>query len=283
MCTAAGAKPSAVPIKISAPLGFVAGAMGALCGVGGGVLILPALRYATRMTQHQISGTSLLAVTLASVVGAGSYLQQGTADIPVAVCLASTAMASAGLGVCVGTMLSSAQLTRIVGCALLVATPLVAFKSQLREFKPSSDEKTETTPTGHSWDDSDLSWTKLTNCAIANSNFLIAGCFTGFASGLLGLGGGIVMTTYMALGTDMSQHQVVATSLVAMVPTGIAASAFHLRQGSVQVRTAGALAASCAIGMGLTSTFITKQMDEENLRYIFGALLGICSTNMILS
>ena len=45
--------------------------------------------------------------------------------------------------------------------------------------------------------------------------------FGGFAAGLLGVGGGILMTTYMSLFSDMDQISAVGTSLVAIVPIGL--------------------------------------------------------------
>ena len=167
-----------MPYRVSVPTGFVAGALGALCGVGGGVLILPALRYTTRLSQHAISGTSLFAVTAASVVGATSYTAQGTANLPVAACLASTAIVSAGVGVRAGAMLRNKTLTRVVGAALLCASPLIAFKSNIQN---SSQSITKTTmPRGDA--------VTAQEFLERNGHFLAAGVATGFASGLLGLG-----------------------------------------------------------------------------------------------
>ena len=52
-------------------------------------------------------------------------------------------------------------------------------------------------------------------------DFLLLGIFGGTASGLLGIGGGLVMTSYMAAFTDIPQLTAVATSLAAIVPTGV--------------------------------------------------------------
>ena len=48
--------------------------------------------------QHIISGTSLVGVALAATVGATSYMSQGVANLPVACCLASTSVLTAGSG-----------------------------------------------------------------------------------------------------------------------------------------------------------------------------------------
>jgi len=288
-------------------LGFVAGGMGALCGVGGGILIIPALKQMTTLSQHVISGTSLFSVTLAATVGAASYASFGAANLPVALCLSSTSILTAGLGVKAGKMMSDRSLTRVVGFSLLVAAPLIAFKHMLRSDRSSDQEEEARALETHKQQQIRAEAPQGSMAAVlrdlsvyssvpfpetssemkaflqGNWNFLAAGCAVGFTSGLLGLGGAIVMTTYMALGTDMSQHDVVATSLVAMVPTGLSASFFHIRAGNVKLRAAGMLAAGCASGMFVTSQFVTMQLDQQQLRYIFAAMLAGSSVKMILA
>lgn len=278
--------------------------MGALCGVGGGILIIPALKHMTKLSQHIISGTSLFSVTLAATVGAASYASFGVANLPVAFCLSSTSILTAGLGVRAGKMLSDRSLTRVVGFSLLLVSPLIAFKHLLRKDHSNDEQETAEAlrkprlepgkpPQGsvamvlrelstYSSVPFPETPTEMANFLHGNWNFLAAGCAVGFTSGLLGLGGAIVMTTYMALGTDMSQHDVVATSLVAMVPTGLSASFFHVRAGNVRLRAAGILAMGCATGMYVTSQFVTMALPEQQLRYIFAAVLAGSSANMIL-
>ena len=48
------------------------------------------------------------------------------------------------------------------------------------------------------------------------------GCATGFASGAFGIGGGVVMTAALGTACGMAQVEAVATSLCAIVPTGLA-------------------------------------------------------------
>ena len=65
------------------------------------------------------------------------------------------------------------------------------------------------------------------------------------------------------------------------VPTGIAASIFHIRAGNVKARASGVLALTCATGMFVTSTYVTMALPEDHLRYIFATMLGLCSLRMI--
>ena len=67
---------------VSLPTGTVAGCLGGMCGVGGGVIIMPALRTFTDLSPHLIAGTSLFSVSLAASVGAMSYEEQGIGNLP---------------------------------------------------------------------------------------------------------------------------------------------------------------------------------------------------------
>jgi uncharacterized protein len=59
------------------PIGFVAGAFGALFGVGGGIVIVPLLLYLLAFDQRRASATSLAAILISSVAGAVTYAFHG--------------------------------------------------------------------------------------------------------------------------------------------------------------------------------------------------------------
>ena len=71
-------------------LGLGVGALSGLIGIGGGVLITPALIYFFGFSQHDAQGTTLaLLVPPIGILGAWTYFQQGYVDIKVAllICL----------------------------------------------------------------------------------------------------------------------------------------------------------------------------------------------------
>lgn len=76
------------------------------------------------------------------------------------------------------------------------------------------------------------------------------GLLAGVLSGLLGIGGGLVFSPLLLL-LGLEPHQALATSTLAIVPTTLAGSAVHLRNGSLPLRQGMVLAgtaACCAIG-----------------------------------
>ena len=71
-------------------LGLGVGALSGLIGIGGGVLITPALIYLFGFSQHDAQGTTLaLLVPPIGILGAWTYFQQGYVDVKVAllICL----------------------------------------------------------------------------------------------------------------------------------------------------------------------------------------------------
>ena len=124
-----GSKKNIPPVlAVGVPVGFVSGMMGALCGVGGGLLIIPVLKTFSKLSMHQITATSLCSISIASIFAAGSYVSQGTADVPVASVLAMSAILSAKAGAKLNHKLPAKTLSRLLGAGMLLAVPLVLLK-----------------------------------------------------------------------------------------------------------------------------------------------------------
>ena len=63
-------------ILIALAIGLAAGVLSGLVGVGGGIIMVPALVFALNYTQHQAQGTSLAVLTLPVVIMASIYYYQ---------------------------------------------------------------------------------------------------------------------------------------------------------------------------------------------------------------
>lgn len=101
-------------------LGAAAGAFSGLVGIGGGVVIVPALVFLFGMPQHQAQGTTLaLLVPPIGLLAAWTYYRQGYVDLRVAslVCLGFFIGRLFGAKFAVG--LSNRMLQRIFGAALI--------------------------------------------------------------------------------------------------------------------------------------------------------------------
>lgn len=100
------------------------------------------------------------------------------------------------------------------------------------------------------------------------------GSLAGFASGMLGIGGGTVVTPLLALVTGAPQQVVLGTSLVAMVVPSVVGLAQHQRLGNVDWRMAAALALGTTVGSYVGSNFAVNAPA--------GVLEGLFAAGMLL-
>jgi hypothetical protein len=105
---------------------------------------------------------------------------------------------------------------------------------------------------------------------------LLLGVLAGLFSGLIGLGGGIIIVPALVLLFGMTQHQAQGTTLALLVPPiGLLAAWVYYRQGYVNLKVAAIICAGFVLGSFIGARFATGLSDEV-LQKVFGvALLGI--------
>jgi uncharacterized membrane protein YfcA len=102
-------------------LGFVAGALSGLIGIGGGVVIVPALVFLFGFSQHKAEGTTLaLLVPPVGVLAVLPYFKQGFVDIRSAAFMCLGFLFGGLIGGHLATGLSNMVLQRVFAIALLM-------------------------------------------------------------------------------------------------------------------------------------------------------------------
>jgi uncharacterized membrane protein YfcA len=111
-------------------LGVAAGIFSGLIGIGGGIIIIPALVFFFGLSQHQAQGTTLaLLVPPIGLLAAWSYYTQGYVNIKIAAFVCLGFFAGGYLGARVAAGLSDLLLQKVFGTALLlIALKLLFFK-----------------------------------------------------------------------------------------------------------------------------------------------------------
>jgi uncharacterized membrane protein YfcA len=94
----------------------------------------------------------------------------------------------------------------------------------------------------------------------------------GVLSGLLGVGGGVVMVPLLVLRAGYAQREAHAVSLGAIIPISIAGIATYGVAGEVRWWQALALAAGSIVGAPLGAALLAR-MDERLLKIVFGGFL----------
>lgn len=101
-------------------VGACSGLLGALCGVGGGIVMVPAFVYLLQLDQKTAVATSLAVIVSIALVATFKNAQSQLVDWRVFAATASGAMVAAYFGSDLMKHLSNAQLTRIFGTVLIV-------------------------------------------------------------------------------------------------------------------------------------------------------------------
>jgi len=102
-------------------LGILAGTLSGLIGIGGGIIIVPALVFLFGFSQHSAQGTTLaLLVPPIGILAAWTYYKQGYVDMKVAGFICLGFLLGGLLGARFATGLSNVMLERIFGISLLL-------------------------------------------------------------------------------------------------------------------------------------------------------------------
>lgn len=111
--------------------------------------------------------------------------------------------------------------------------------------------------------------------------YLFLGLIAGAFSGLIGIGGAIIIIPSLVLLFGLSQHTAQGTTLALMVPPiGLLAAWTYYKQGFVDFKIAGLICLGFFIG-GLVGAKFATDIPENILRKIFGVVLLAASLRMI--
>ena len=113
-------------------------------------------------------------------------------------------------------------------------------------------------------------------------SLVLIGVLAGILSGLVGVGGGVIMVPLLVLLLGFNQHQAQGTSLaVLVVPvTAVAVYTYH-KEGFIDWRYVGIIALFFVIG-GYFGSKIAVNLDQKMLKKVFGFILLLIAGKMLL-
>jgi len=116
-----------------------------------------------------------------------------------------------------------------------------------------------------------LEWTLL----------LLLGLGVGTLSGLIGIGGGVLITPALIYWFGFSQHDAQGTTLALLVPPiGLLGAWTYFQQGFVDVRAASLICLGFVFG-GLLGAKFAVNLPEQFLRQVFGAAMILLGIKMV--
>jgi uncharacterized membrane protein YfcA len=107
--------------------------------------------------------------------------------------------------------------------------------------------------------------------------FAIA-CVCGVASGMFGVGGGVLLVPLLGLLFAFTQHRAQGTSLVALIPpTGVLALLAYSKEGFVSWKTGLLLIPGVFLG-GIAGGKLAKRIEPRRMRQVFAGILVLLGT-----
>jgi uncharacterized membrane protein YfcA len=240
-------------------LGFFAGLLGALTGIGGGVLLTPVLALHFGIPIRQAIGTSLVAVITTSAASSSVHLQRHTTDIRLGMTLElATALGAAVMAYLVGYFNRNLLEGLFAGFLLYSSVIILLRGGKVKdEEAPSFDNDGNTVIPAY----------EPKRYPLGLGASLIAGGL----SGLLGIGGGPIKVPVMFLFMNVPLMVATATSNFMVGVTAAASAIVYYRRGDILVE----LAAPLAVGVFLGSLLGARVAPRIRTKYVVYLLVTI--------
>lgn len=112
---------------------------------------------------------------------------------------------------------------------------------------------------------------------------VIIGLGTGVVSGIMGIGGGVIIVPALVYFVGFSQHEATGTSLAILLPpVGLGAVLEYYRHGNVDIRSALIVALALFIGAWISSS-VANRVSDTFMRLAFGVFVTTMGVLIILN
>ncbi len=250
--------------------GFLIAIVASLTGIGGGIFIVPVLTLLYEFVPANAVGTSLTTIIFTAIAAALNYAKQRRIYWRTGLVLATITVPGAYLGAWLTTQLQPKDLGLIFGFFLLaVGVYIMVDLNNLRRSKSQGEGQRQKS-------DSELFRSGKTIAVGAGLSF-----FGGLASGLLGIGGGLLVVPIMTFAMGMSIHLATATSMFTMIFTSVSGVVQHYQASHINFETALLLAFGAVFGAQV-GAYTSKRISSKNLRRVFGIVVIVSGINMLL-
>ena len=260
------------------------GFLGALLGLGGGVIMVPLLVFILDIPIHIAAGASIVAVVATSSVSASVYVRDEITNMRLGMFLemATTLGAVTGASIMVG--ISESVLQIIFALSLLYAAVIMWYqmRNSGRSWVPmENDWLANRLNLGSSYFDSARNETIDYGVSRSMPTFVIS-YVAGVISGLLGIGGGGVKVPAMNVISSVPMKAAVATSNFMIGVTAAASALVYIRNGFCDGFTTAPVVIGTLVGSFIGAK-VAIQVRGVVLKKIFIVILLILGVRMLAS
>jgi uncharacterized membrane protein YfcA len=272
---------------------FIAGMLGALTGLGGGVVIVPLLSLVFGVDIRYAIGASLVSVIATSSGAAAAYLREGYSNMRVGMFLEVATTIGALSGAFVAGYVSTSAIAVIFGVVLLYSayTSLREHRQAVKELPP--DKLARWLKFDGSYpaaaQDGSRKVTPADGSGVERQPYHVRNVPAGFSlmylagvlSGLLGIGSGAVKVLAMDQAMKIPFKVSTTTSNFMIGVTAAASAGIYLRRGYIDPGLALPVTLGVLAG-ALLGARILPGAKVRTLRIVFGTVIAALGVQMIL-
>jgi uncharacterized membrane protein YfcA len=226
-------------------IGIVAGVLSGLFGVGGGIVMTPGLDALVPVTPIAAIATPLPVIFPTSITGAITYTRAGQTDRRAALLMAPTGLIGSAVGA-IATQWIDPTLLLLVTAALLGWQSIGIIRGRGPRADVDRDE-----------------------VVVGAATFAAIGLMAGVVSGLLGIGGGLVMVPLLAGWCHMPLKRALGTSLLTIPALVIPGTIVHAALGHIDWWAALYLTIGAVPGARI-GAMLALGTAERTLRLVVG-------------
>lgn len=245
-------------------IGILAGVMAGMFGIGGGVVMVPAMIVFLGFSIVEANGTSLAALMMpVGIFAVLEYYKNKYVDLKLAAIFAFGLLLGVLFGAKFAIALPSDILKQFYGVFLLYVS------WRFFEFKVEKKDKPEIKA-----DEEE----KIFNFLI----LILIGILAGVLSGMFGIGGGLVMVPMMVTLMKINTKKAVGTSLAALLlPVALPGVIEYYNSGFLRIETAAILAFGLVFG-SIIGAKITISLPTKTIKRVYAIFLFIMGMDFLI-
>lgn len=256
---------------------FLAGILGALTGLGGGVVIIPVLVLLFHVNIHLAMGASLISVIATSSGTASAYLREGYTNLRIGMFLETTAVIGAFIGALLIAVLSKTFLTILFSFLLFFSAYLTIKRREEHEQYQDSHPWAIALKLDGNYPLKDrLESYRVQNVPLA---LFIMG-IAGLIAGLLGVGSGTLKVLAMDQALRLPYKVATTTSNFMIGITAAVSAGIYFSHGYIDPKITFPVMIGVIIG-SFTGAKILPKIHTRLLRIIFSIVICLIGLQML--
>jgi uncharacterized protein len=260
-------------------IGLLAGTIGSLVGLGGGIVIVPALLFLgasgflSEVTPQIAAGTSLLVIIFTGLSSSIAYYKQKKVDIKTGLLLFIGGGPGGIAGAWVNSYLNADRFSLWFGLFMIFISFVLIIRNKIPPLKRKGERGIWRTFIDHNGKEYTYGFQPVIAIPIA---FIV-----GFLGGLLGIGGGALMVPSLILLFHFPAHIAVATSMLLLFFTSLTSSITHVWLGNIIWLYAFALIPGAWFG-GTLGALINQKLPSKTIVILLRIVLIIVGIRLII-